>query len=145
HGRKTQRMSTLSDQERRDWLRLARTQNVGPVTFATLIARFGAASAALDAVPRLARRGGASDFHVPAVSEAEQEIEGLTQLGGRFIASCEPEFPHGLAALDPPPPILAVLGDLVLLSKDMVAIVGARNASALGRKFAAALASELGA
>jgi DNA processing protein len=138
-------MRTLSDRERRDWLRLARTQNVGPVTFATLIARFGSASAALDAVPKLARRGGRPDLHLPSVSGAEQEMEALMNLGGRFIASCEPDFPPGLAALNPPPPILAVLGKPALLSREMVAIVGARNASALGRKFAATLAAELGA
>jgi DNA processing protein len=138
-------MSILSERERRDWLRLARTQNVGPVTFATLIARFGSASAALDAVPKLARRGGRPDLHLPSIFETEQEIEALMKLGGRFIASCEPDFPPGLAALNPPPPILAVLGNRALLSREMVAIVGARNASALGRKFAAMLAIELGA
>src|SRR3954453_23813221 len=100
-------MSTLSERERCDWLRLARTQNVGPVTFATLIARFGSASAALEAVPKLARRGGRPDLHLPSVSGAEQEMEALMNLGGRFIASCEPGFPPGLAALNPPPPILA--------------------------------------
>jgi len=128
-----------------DLLRLARTPNVGPVTFATLIARFGSAAGALDAVPRLARRGGTTDFRLPSVSEAEQEIEALTNLGGRFVASGEPEFPPGLAALNPPPPILAVLGNPALLASEMVAIVGARNASALGRKYAAMLAGELGA
>lgn len=137
-------MNVLSHHERRDWLRLARTPNVGPVTFATLIARFGSASAALDAVPSLARRGGGADFHLPSPSEAEQEIEALMKLGGQFIAACEPEFPRGLAALEPPPPILAVIGKVALLSSEMVAIVGARNASALGRKFAASLAGELG-
>jgi DNA processing protein len=137
-------VSALSDRERRDWLRLTRTQNVGPVTFATLIARFGSASAALDAVPKLAQRGGAKSFKIPSVSDAEQELEALEKLGGKFIASCEPEFPRGLAALDPPPPVISVLGHAALLSRDMIAIVGARNASALGRKFVATLAVGLG-
>src|SRR4051794_18788894 len=104
-------MSTLSERERCDWLRLARTQNVGPVTFATLIARFGSAGAALNAVPKLAQRGGASSFRIPSAADADREIEVLAKRGGRFVASCEPEFPAGLAALDPPPPIIAVLGD----------------------------------
>jgi DNA processing protein len=137
-------MSALSDREKHDWLRLARTQNVGPVTFATLIARFGSAAAALAAVPRLAQRGGAASLRIPSASDAEREMETLAQLGGKFIASCEPEFPRGLAALDPPPPLLAVLGHPPLLSRNMVAIVGARNASALGRRFAATLAGDLG-
>jgi DNA processing protein len=134
----------MSDRERRDWLRLARTPNVGPVTFATLIAHFGSASAALEAAPRLAARGGGR-LAIPSSAEADKEIEALHKLGGRFIASGEAAFPRSLAALDPPPPMLAVLGHAVLLSREMVAVVGARNASALGRKLAAQLARDLGA
>jgi DNA processing protein len=137
-------MSELSPQERRNWLRLARAQNVGPVTFATLIARFGSASRALDEIPKLARRGGAASLRIPTASDADLESELLAKLGGQFIASCESTFPSGLAALDPPPPILAVRGRSELLSHEYVAIVGARNASALGRKFAATLAADLG-
>ena len=132
----------LSDAERRDWLRLARTENVGPVTFQNLIVRFGSASAALAEVPRLAKRGG-RELVLQPPDDAAREIAALAKIGGRFIASCEPDFPQGLAALDPPPPIIAVLGNPHLLRKDMVAIVGARNASALARKFAATLARDL--
>lgn len=137
-------MTVLSERERRDWLRLARTQNVGPVTFAALMSRFGSAAAALDAVPRLARHGGAANFKIPSEADADQEIALLAARGGRFIASCEADFPQGLAALDPPPPILAVIGHATLLAREMIAVVGARNASALGRKFAATLAAALG-
>lgn len=137
-------MSPLSERERREWLRLARTPNVGPVTFAALIARFGSAARALDAIPRLAKRGGASKFDLASVDEVEAELEALANAGGRVIASCEPEFPRGLAVLDPPPPAIAVLGDPLLFHREMIAIVGARNASALGRKFAATLAADLG-
>src|SRR5205823_8624640 len=95
----------LSDAERRDWLRLARSQNVGPVTFAALIERFHSATAALDQLPRLARRGGAaSDLRIPGKEEAECELEATARLGGRIIASIEPDFPLGLAALDARPP-----------------------------------------
>ncbi|MFL5238207.1 MAG: DNA-processing protein DprA [Rhizomicrobium sp.] len=128
----------------RDWLRLARTQNVGPVTFANLIARFGSAAAALDALPKLVKRGGGASLAIPSAAEAEDEIAILTKMNGRLVLSCDPEFPSGLAALDPPPPLIAVLGNAALLSKGMIAVVGARNASALGRKFAANLAAALG-
>ena len=138
-------MQTLSDAERRAWLRLARTEHVGPVTFASLIARFGGAAAALAELPRLAARGGGKNFILPPEDEVAREIAGLAKLGGRIIASCEPDFPHGLAALDPPPPLIAVLGHAPLLKREMVAIVGARNASALGRKFAYVLAQDLAA
>jgi DNA processing protein len=136
---------TLSDAGRRAWLRLARTQNVGPVTFAQLIARFGSASAALAELPRLSRRGGGEALRPFSDADAEEEMDALSRLGGRMIASCEPDFPHGLAACDPPPPIVSVLGDAAQMTREMVAIVGARNASALGRKLAGQLARDLGA
>jgi DNA processing protein len=134
---------SLTDTERRAWLRLARTPNVGPVTFAALIARFGSAFAALDAAPRMARRGGGR-LEIPHEDDIERELEALSQMGGRVIASAEPEFPPGLAAIDAPPPVIAVLGHITLLGRDMVAIVGARNASALGRKLAGRIAADLG-
>jgi DNA processing protein len=130
--------------ERFAWLRLARTENIGPVTFAALIARFGSASAALDAVPSLAARGGKREFTIPPEAEIAREFAALEKTGGRFLFSCEGEFPHGLAALEPPPPVIAVLGHAHLLRAEMIAIVGARNASALGRKLAWMMARELG-
>ena len=134
----------LSDQQRRAWLRLARTENVGPVTFRNLIARFGSATAALEELPRLAQRGGSKNFVLPPEEESLRELEALAKLGGRLIAACEAGFPPGLKALEAPPPVLSVLGHPHLLQKEMVAIVGARNASALARKFADILARELG-
>jgi DNA processing protein len=134
----------LTDKERGDWLRLSRTEHVGPVTFHNLIARFGSASAALDAIPHMAKRGGGKSFVLPDEAEAARELDALAKLGGRMIASCEAEYPQGLAALDTPPPLISVLGHPHLLKKEMVAIVGARNASALARKFAETLSRELG-
>jgi DNA processing protein len=134
----------LSDSERVQWLRLARTPNVGPVTFHQLVARFGSATAAIAEVPRLARRGGGEAPKLPDEAQIRREIEQLALLGGRFVMSAEPDFPSGLAALDTPPPLLAVLGNGVILKREMVAMVGARNASALGRKLAQRLAADLG-
>ncbi|MCU1386513.1 MAG: processing protein DprA [Acidobacteria bacterium] len=134
----------LSDSERRAWLRLSRTENVGPVTFQNLIARFGSASAALEEIPRMAKRGGGKSFVLPDPRDAEEETEKLAALGGRMIAACEPDYPRGLAAMDVPPPLISVLGHPHLLKKEMVAIVGARNASALARKFSDTLARDLG-
>lgn len=134
----------LSDHERRAWLRLARTQNVGPVTFRNLLARFGTASAALEELPRMANRGGGKNFALASEDDAARELAALAKLGGKLIASCETEFPTGLKALEAPPPVISVLGHPHLLRKEMVAIVGARNASALARKFADILARDLG-
>ena len=133
----------LSEAQRRAWLRLARTPNVGPVTFAQLIARFGTAEAALDAVPRLVQRGGGGKAPLPSKDEIERELDTLAKLGGRLLASCEAEFPPGLAAADPAPPVISTLGHISLLQRETIAIVGARNASALGRRLAASLAKDL--
>ena len=130
---------------RRDWLRLARTESVGPVTFAQLLQRFGEASLALAALPELARRSGRSGaLDIPAAEEIEAELEAGDHLGAHLICACEPAFPAALAALDPPPPILWVRGDLTQLQRSTVAVVGARVASAVAQRFARGLASELG-
>ena len=135
----------LSDRERVAWLRLARTPNVGPVTFAQLVARFGSATAALAEVPRLVRRGGGDLIPSPTETEAQRELDALAKLGGRMVFCSEPDFPRGLAALEAPPPLISVLGRSVLLQREMIAVVGARNASALGRRLAQTLATDLGA
>jgi DNA processing protein len=136
----------LTQAGRRDWLRLARTENVGPVTFRELIDRYGEASLALAALPDLARRSGRmAPLNIPSLDEIEAELTAGDVLGARLIASCEAEFPSTLAALDPPPPLIWARGDASLLSRPAVAIVGARVASAGGQRFARGLAAELGA
>lgn len=135
----------LSDAERAAWLRLARTENVGPVTFDQLIKRFGDPTRALDALPALARRGGrAAGLKVPGLDEIEAELAAGAALGARLVCACEPEFSHALAAVDPPPPVLWARGRIELLGRSSVAIVGARVASAAGQRFARGLAAELG-
>ena len=135
----------LSDAGRRDWLRLARTENVGPVTFDQLIQRYGDAGEALAALPELARRGGRmGGLKIPSLADAEKELADGERLGARLIASCEPDFPQALAALDPPPPLIWTRGRVELLHRPSVAIVGARVASAAGQRFARGLAAELG-
>jgi DNA processing protein len=135
---------SLREDERRAWLRLARTESIGPTTFASLLARFPDAREALDAAPHLARRGGSASLRIPSEAEANAEIEALARIGGRLIAAIEPDFPAGLAALEPPPPLISVIGQVAVLKRDMVGVVGARNASALGIKFATRLAADLG-
>jgi DNA processing protein len=136
-------MPQLSERERLAWIRLARTPNIGPVTFANLLARCGSASAALEAAPRLARRGGGT-IKLADEDAVRREIDALARAGGRMIVSCEPDFPLGLAALEAPPPVISMLGHAKLMHREMIAMVGARNASALGRKLAERLAADLG-
>ena len=135
----------LDDAERLDWLRLARTDSVGPVTFAHVIARYGTADRALDALPDMARRGGrATPLKIPSRGEIAAELAAGAAIDARLIATCEPEFPRLLAVLDPPPPVLWVLGDVAPLHRKTVAVVGARVASAGGRRFAKTLSGALG-
>ncbi len=139
-------MSELDDAARLAWLRLARTESVGPVTFAHLIRRYRTAADALDAIPSLARRGGrAGLLRIPSLAEAEAELTAGEALGARLIAACELDFPPLLAALDPPPPLIWARGRAELLTRPGVAIVGARIASAAGQRFAHELAREVGA
>lgn len=134
----------LTAAERLDWLRLTRAENVGPITFHRLVERFGTATAALAALPDLARRGGrAKPLRVPSRVEVERELAGLEKRGGRFLATCEPDYPEALAALDDAPPLLALLGHPTLLKRPAVAVVGARNASIAGRRMAERLARDL--
>lgn len=135
----------LSDGQRLDWLRLARTENVGAVTFSQLIGRFGDATLALAALPDLAQRGGRmARLKIPTEAEAGHELAAGAKLGARLIAACEPDFPTALATLDPPPPVIWSRGNAARLNQPAVAIVGARVASAAGQRFARGLASELG-
>jgi DNA processing protein len=124
---------------------LCRTETIGPVTFFALLRRFGSARAALEALPRLARRGERSGM-VTAVTrvEAEAELASLHRAGARLICWGEPLYPNALVPVEDAPPILAVVGRAELLDRPMVSVVGARNASANGRRFARNLAAGLG-
>ncbi|MBF0130586.1 MAG: DNA-protecting protein DprA [Alphaproteobacteria bacterium] len=135
---------TLSEAERLDWLRLIRSENVGPVTFRRLLEHFGSAEAALAALPGIARRGGLrKTIGVCPKAAAEREMEALRRMGAHLLARCEPGYPAALAAIADAPPLLAVRGHLSLLRRPAVAVVGARNASATGRKIAWRLAADL--
>jgi DNA processing protein len=137
--------SRLTDQQRFDWLRLVRSENVGPRTFRALITNCGGARAALNALPDLARRGGATrPIRVASTEEVERELIAARKLGVRFVALGEPDYPPALQQIDSAPPILALRGRAEALRKAAVAIVGSRNASAAGLTFAERLARGLG-
>jgi DNA processing protein len=134
----------LTDAQRLDWLRLIRSDNVGPRTFKLLLRQYGDAGAALEALPELARRGGAArTIRIYPRSNAERELEAARKLGARFVAITEAAYPHRLATIDDAPPLLIVRGNLAALSRPMIAMVGSRNASAAGLKFIERLAREL--
>ena len=133
----------MSEDERLARLRLIRSDSIGAVTFWDLIGRFGSALDAVAALPEWSRKGGKTRLLI-ALDEAKREADALRAAGGTLVACGESAYPQALAAVDAPPPVLSVCGSLKLLRSDMIAIVGARNASALGTRFAREMAAELG-
>ncbi|WP_326523295.1 DNA-processing protein DprA [Sphingomonas sp.] len=125
-------------------LRLIRTPGVGPVTYRQLIARFGDAGAAIEALPMLARRGGGAAPRVADAAIVLRELDRVAALGARHLFLDDADYPPLLAELDTAPPAIIVRGDPALGRRSVVAMVGARNASAAACRFARGLASELG-
>lgn len=135
----------LNARQRLAWLRLIRSENIGPATFRALVNQFGGAEAAIEALPALSRRGGhAQAIRLCTATQAEAELEAADRLGAAFVALGERGYPPALAQIDAPPPLICVKGRLELAEIPIVAIVGARNGSAVGRKFTRQIASQLG-
>lgn len=135
---------TLSNTERIDRLRLIRSDNVGPRSFRALLAHCGSADAALRALPDMARRGGGKGTRIATRAEAEREIEQSARIGVRLVAPDEDGYPPRLSMIDDAPPLLGIRGATPALTSHAIAIVGSRNASAAGLKFAGLIAAELG-
>lgn len=134
----------LTPAQRLAWLRLARSDNVGPVTFRQLINRFGSAEAALDALPGLLGKTGRA-ARITSLIEAQDEIGALQKWGARIVAMGEDDYPPHLAHIHGAPPVITIVGGDGLDWQRTVAIVGARNASAAGAKMTRLLATDLGA
>ena len=125
-------------------LRLIRSENIGPITYFQLLARFGSAAAALEAIPDLAARGGGRTPRLASRSAIEREIEQVERIGARYLFLGQGLYPPLLAELETAPPALIVKGHPSLLDRPALAMVGARNASAAACRFARSLAQALG-
>jgi DNA processing protein len=135
----------LSERQRIAWLRLIRSDNVGPVTFRDLINHFGSAETALEMLPELSRRGGSTRaIRVASMAEAEKELAAAHRFGARFIGIGEPDYPPALRQIDGAPPLLAAKGNFDIGTVPSLGIVGSRNASISGTKFAAMIARDVG-
>ncbi|TCL70451.1 DNA-processing protein DprA [Rhizobium sp. BK251] len=136
---------TLTERQRIAWLRLIRSDNVGPATFRELINHCGTAETALEMLPELSRRGGsARAIRIATESDAVRELEAAERFGARFVGIGEPGYPSALRQIDGAPPLLAAKGDLSAAARPGVGIVGSRNASISGCKFAAMIARDCG-
>lgn len=127
-----------------DRLRLIRTPGIGPIAYRQLLLRFGSAAAALNAIPDLARRGGGKAPMLFGRDKAEREFEAVDNAGARFMVLGQGLYPRALAELENAPPLLTAKGNFSLFDRPMIAVVGARNASAAACRFARGLAHDLG-
>ncbi|UIK06938.1 DNA-processing protein DprA [Neorhizobium galegae] len=135
----------LTERQRIAWLRLIRSDNVGPATFRDLINHCGSAENALAMLPELSARGGATRaIRIAGVQEAERELEAAHRFGARFVGIGEPDYPPALRQIEGAPPLLAMKGDLSAATRPSVGVVGSRNASISGAKFAAMIARDCG-
>ncbi|NRP73386.1 hypothetical protein ILFOPFJJ_04289 [Ensifer psoraleae] len=141
-----QRGIALTERQKIAWLRLIRSDNVGPATFRDLINHFGTAEAALEALPELSRRGGSERaFRIATAADAERELEAAHRFGAVFVGIGEPDYPPALREIDGAPPLLAMKGHIQAATRPSLGIVGSRNASVSGAKFAAMIARDAGA
>ncbi|MEO0977153.1 MAG: DNA-processing protein DprA [Pseudomonadota bacterium] len=135
----------LTEEQRLAWLRLIRSENIGPSTFRDLLDHAGSAERALEILPALSRRGGKRSHRLCSEQDAIDELEAHRRFGARLVARGEADYPPHLQHIDSPPPLLSIKGGQVTGKPQMAAIVGARNASLSGRKLAAGFARDLGA
>ena len=133
----------LKNNETLSWLRLIRSEGVGPVTFDKLLAEFDTAERALAAMHTLRSRG--KPLVAANEKDVEKEYHALLKLGGQFLLKNSAAYPENLRNISDAPPVLSAIGNIELLQKPMLAIVGVRNASVNGRKLAATLARDLAA
>lgn len=127
-----------------DRLRLIRSPNIGPISYRQLVARFGTAGKALEALPDLAARVGGRKFIAAQPEAIHREMEHLARVDGRYLFIDDPDYPALLGELENAPPVLSYKGNIALAARINVAMVGARNASAAGCRMARNIAQELG-
>jgi len=132
-----------TEDDRVSWLRLLRSRRVGPATFYRLMGEHGSARAALDALPEVARAAGVQDYTPCPPEAAEAEMRAGALAGARMICIGEPGYPAALSDIADAPPLIWAAGDITVLERPAVALVGARNASSLGTRMARALAQGL--
>ena len=134
----------LSEKEKRDWLRLIRSENIGPITFHNILRYYGSAGKAIEAIPSMAKRSGTRrNIKLAGKDVADREWSALRKAGAELIAWGEPGYPLRLMQLDDAPPLLAARGDSEIADTAGIAIVGARNASAIAQRFTRDIAAEL--
>ncbi len=135
----------LTGKERRDWLRLSLSENIGPATFGKLVARFGTATLALEALPGLSAKGGMRrPLRIAGLDFVNEVMDKAESCGAHYVMPGEVGYPEFLRHTEGAPTFLCIKGNAELANRSAIGIVGSRNASAVGRKFTRQLAAELG-
>ncbi|MGR3320662.1 MAG: DNA-processing protein DprA [Pseudooceanicola sp.] len=134
-----------TEDERLSWLRLLRSRRVGIATFYRLLTEHGSAEKALAALPGLAEAAGVNRYETCSPDAARAEMRAAGQAGATMLCIGDDDYPKALAEIEDPPPILWLRGNRAALSRPLVAVVGARNASSLGTRMARAIAGDLAA
>ncbi len=137
-------MPSKKQEEIISWLQLYRSENVGPITFSKLINYFGTAEKALEKLPSMAAKGGKKNIKIYDRKKVIQEIESIESLHGHVLLKKDEAYPALLKQVDDAPPVLFAIGQLHLLEKEIIAIVGARNASTNACRFTTKLVNDLG-
>jgi DNA processing protein len=134
----------LTRAQKANWLRLIRSENVGPITFRDLLNFCGSAEAAIERLPELmAKSRGKRRINLADPADIDREMDTLEARGWRLIARGENAYPSALQHIAGAPPLISVAGDVAALMKPCVAIVGSRNASANGQKITNMLGRDL--
>lgn len=134
-----------TEEDRFSWLRLLRSRRVGPTTFRRLLSEHGTAQNALAALPEVARAAGEKDYEICPAGVIDAELKVAKAAKARLLCLGDALYPEFLADIPDAPPLLWAIGDLSILRRPMIAMVGARNCSSLGARMARALAHDLGA
>lgn len=132
-----------NDEERIARIRLARTSGIGPLTYSRFLDTYGSGLTSIEAFPERVKTSGRGDVKLYARDAVLREIERTERLGARILLSCDEDYPKLLAQLSPPPPVISVWGDIGVLTKPCIAMVGSRNASAAAVKIAHTMAHDL--
>ena len=134
-----------SEDDRFSRLRLLRSRRVGVTTYKRLLAEHGTAQNALAALPEVARAAGVENYEICPEAVIQAELNAARAAGAQLLCAGTPAYPAALSDIEDAPPFLWVKGDISLLQRPMISIVGARNASSLGTRMARKLAADLGA
>ncbi|EJF90235.1 DNA-processing protein DprA [Bartonella melophagi] len=135
----------LTDHQRLNWLRLLRSESIGPVTFRNLIDHYKTAENALAVLPELSRKSGrCAPIRIATLEDAEKEMQKAEKLGIRFVGVGEPDYPAYLRVTEASPPLITIKGNVSVFHKSSVGIIGSRDASAAGKKLTAQFSHFLG-